>query len=145
MPDVLLAAEPRGQRRPDQKPQHAQKPRHHKCRGKPVADDVAGVLLAPAADVVRHLHGKSGRNGVGHAAEKPCAGGDESDGGRGVRAQRTDHCGVDILHHDRGDLCQNRGQTQVPYLFDLRSELPPVLIAHPNPPSAVCRLIMPRM
>ena len=92
--------------------------------------DVPRARLVPAADAVGDLNGKPGGDGIGNAVKKPGAGGHQPDRGGGIRAQRADHGGIDILHDDAGDLCEDRGEAQPPYLRDLRFECKPFLF-HP--------------
>lgn len=121
--DRLIAVEParerlaadRGDRGKDRRDQHS----GHKA----VPHNGARAAVVPAADAVRRLHGKARRNAADDAADQPCARRYKTDGRRGVRAERADHCGVDVLHGDRRYLCKYRRKTQTPDLAGLRLQL----------------------
>ena len=83
--------------------------RYHRLKGE-------DVMFLTGTDVVGYLYGKSGRNRVSNASKEPRRCGNKSDGSRGIGSQCPYHGRVNVLHHNRGNLCQNGRKTQLPYL-----------------------------
>ena len=72
----------------------------------------ASLFRLPGPDVLGHLHGKADRRRAQKAVEKPDGAGHHADRSRRVRAQRSDHDGVDILNQCEHELLDNRGPRQ---------------------------------
>ena len=95
--------------------------------------------------MMRDLHRKACGQGVGNAAEQPCARGDKADRRGRIRAQRAHHSRVDVLHQDGCNLRENGGQAQAPHLPNIRFQLRNTILHsrdctkfRPESPAAMC-------
>ena len=79
----------------------------------PLLHQIPRVLFLACADALRHHDGKSHHQRSAQSAEQPRAGGHQSNGSRGVPPQLSHHGGVDVLHDDRRNLRQDRGEAQL--------------------------------
>ena len=121
--DRLIAVKPARERLADKRGERGKDHRDQHSGRKAVPHNGARAAVVPAADAVRRLHGKARRNAADDAADQPRARRYKTDGRRGVRAERADHCGVDVLHGDRRYLCKYRRKAQSPDLAGLRLQL----------------------
>ena len=68
------------------------------------------TFLAPAGSLAPIRWARGRRRA--YPAEEPCGRRHQPDGCRGVCPEASDHRGVDVEHHDDGQLCQNGGNAQ---------------------------------
>ena len=79
----------------------------------PLLHQIPRVLFLACADALRHHDGKSHHQRSAQSAEQPRAGGHQSNGSGGVPPQLSHHGGGDVLHDDRRNLRQDRGEAQL--------------------------------
>lgn len=81
-------------------------------RGECLPQDVPRARRVVGADQVGDLYRESRGRRRAYPAEEPCGRRHQPDGCRGVCPEASDHRGVDVEHHDDGQLCQNGGNAQ---------------------------------
>ena len=111
-PQFFAAAQPAGKRTADGHPQHGETGTEQQQRREGFAQHAAGSDEIARADALGYLYREAAAAGGAESPENPGGARHQSDGGRLLGSEPTDHTGIDIFHQNRGKLGQNGRQAQ---------------------------------